>query len=53
MDYNVSPPIRPHLDNPLDTSNFYPIADDESVLAYNSKGMDHEAVWEKEFPYAI
>ena len=31
----MSPPIRPHLADQLDTSNFYPIADDESVLAYN------------------
>lgn len=53
LDYNVNPPIRPHLADQLDTSNFYPIDDDESVSAYKSSGMDHEAVWEKEFPYAI
>lgn len=52
-DYKVKPPIQPTLTDPLDTSNFYPIEDDADVLCYTNTGLEHENVWDKEFPYAI
>ena len=91
----MKPPIQPELENELDTTNFYPIDDDGSVIAYTvsrhmisysihscwsaeyllvlfghrnkhvvthferhtfcvqNTGLEHEDVWDKEFPYAI
>lgn len=52
-DYTVTPPIQPPLTDPLDTSNFYPIEDDGSVMSYTNTGLEYEDVWDKEFPFAI
>lgn len=49
----VQPPIKPVLRDPLDISNFYPIEADNSVIKYNNLGMEHDKVWEKEFPVAL